>query len=30
MTQLHQIAQHAEDLDRAVSFYTTVPAMLRL
>jgi methylmalonyl-CoA/ethylmalonyl-CoA epimerase len=24
MTQLHQVAQHAEDLDRAVSFYTTV------
>ena len=24
MTQLHQVAQHAEDLDRAVAFYTTV------
>lgn len=24
MTQLHQVAQHAEDLDRAVNFYTTV------
>lgn len=22
--ELHQVAQHAEDLDRAVSFYTTV------
>jgi len=24
MTQLHQVAQHAEDLDRATKFYTTV------
>ncbi len=24
MTQLHQVAQHAEDLDRAAAFYTTV------
>jgi len=24
MTQLHQVAQHAEDLDRAASFYTKV------
>jgi len=24
MTQLHQVAQHADDLDRAVAFYTTV------
>jgi catechol 2,3-dioxygenase-like lactoylglutathione lyase family enzyme len=24
MAQLHQVAQHAEDLDRAVSFYTTI------
>jgi methylmalonyl-CoA/ethylmalonyl-CoA epimerase len=24
MTQLHQVAQHAEDLGRAVAFYTTV------
>src|SRR5258708_4796241 len=23
MTQLHQVAQHAEDLDRATAFYTT-------
>jgi methylmalonyl-CoA/ethylmalonyl-CoA epimerase len=24
MTQLHQVAQHAEDLNRAAAFYTTV------
>jgi len=24
MTQLHQVAQHADDLDRAANFYTTV------